>query len=184
MNDMQAAVQDAQKKTKPLAPKIEELLAQSQSVILATVDAAGSPNASYAPFARIGNQFYILVSFMARHTRNLKDIGKVSAMFIEDETATKQMYARDRLTLDVASAEVERSSEKWGAAVVALKEKHGKVLDMLVEMNDFIMIELTPVKGAYVNGFGSAYFVDENLEVMQHRNDMAHGVRPEADQHK
>ena len=38
------------------------------------------------------------------------------------------------------------------------------------------MIELTTKKGAYVNGFGSAYFVDENLEIMNHRNDINHQV--------
>jgi putative heme iron utilization protein len=41
-------------------------------------------------------------------------------------------------------------------------------------MGDFILIALHPVKGSYVNGFGSAYFVDENLEIIEHRNDVNH----------
>ncbi|MDT4873127.1 hypothetical protein FQZ97_1083540 [compost metagenome] len=41
-------------------------------------------------------------------------------------------------------------------------------------LEDFIMIELTPVAGSYVNGFGSAYYVSDQLEVVQHRNDVAH----------
>ena len=174
MSENTNTVAKAQKKTKPLVPKIKELINRSQSVILGTVDADGNPNASYAPFVQIDNKFYILVSFMARHTRNLKDIKKTSVMFIEDESATKQIYARDRLTLDATTLQVERDSELWTTAIAKLQEKHGKVLDLLVGMGDFIMIELIPLKGAYVNGFGSAYFVSDQLEIIQHRNDIAH----------
>ncbi|MNV00556.1 Pyridoxamine 5'-phosphate oxidase [compost metagenome] len=162
--------------TKPVEPKVNELIAECKSLILATVDADGNPTASYAPFARLGNKFFILVSYMARHTKNLKEIGKVSAMFIEDESASKQIYARHRLTLDVSTREIERDTTEWSEAVTELQTAHGKILDILVGMQDFIMIELTTKKGAYVNGFGSAYFVDENLEILQHRNDINHQV--------
>ena len=160
--------------TKPIEPKVNELIGSCKSLILATVDAEGNPNSSYAPFARSGSKFYILVSFMARHTKNLKEVGKVSAMFIEDESETNQIYARHRLTLDVSSKEIARDTPEWTEGVAQLQTAHGKILDILVGMQDFIMIELTTKKGAYVNGFGSAYFVDENLEIMNHRNDINH----------
>lgn len=179
MNHTHTAAQDAQNSTKPIAPKVNELIANCKSVILGTVDADSNPTASYAPFVRLGNKFYILVSFMARHTNNLKNIGKASVMFIEDESATEQIYARERLTVDTVTATIERDSDMWNEAIAKLKEVHGKILDILTGMDDFIMIELSPVKGAYVNGFGSAYFVDEQLEIMQHRNDIAHSIRKE-----
>lgn len=179
MSDKSNNVAEAQKKTKPLIPKIQELISGSQSIILGTVDAEGNPSASYAPFAQINNKFYILVSFMARHTRNLKDIKKTSIMFIEDESATKQIYARHRLTLDATALHIERDSPLWSTAIAKLQEKHGKILDLLTGMDDFIMIELIPLKGAYVNGFGSAYFVSDQLEIIQHRNDIAHTTREE-----
>ncbi|MFA7446355.1 MAG: pyridoxamine 5'-phosphate oxidase family protein [Flavobacteriaceae bacterium] len=175
MEDTQT-VQGEIKKTKPRVPKIGELIAKTKSVILATVDAEGNPNASYAPYAQIDNRFYILVSFMSKHTKNLKDIRKVSVMFIEDEADTKQIYARDRLTLEVLCKEIKRETPEWKAGEEKLKEAHGKVLDVLIGLNDFIMIELTTLKGSYVNGFGSAYFVNENLEAIEHRNDVAHGA--------
>ncbi len=177
MSETSSSAQNGQKQIKPIAPEVNELVARCKSVILGTVDAAGTPNASYAPFTRIGNKFYILVSFMARHTKNLRDQKKASVMFIDDESASKQIYARDRLTIDAATSQIERDTPEWGLAVEKLKEAHGKVLDVLVGMDDFIMIELSPLKGAYVNGFGSAYFVDEQLEIMQHRNDTGHTVR-------
>lgn len=166
--------QDAQRQTKPVAPKVKELIERTQSLILATVDAEGTPNSSYAPFVEIDNTFYILVSFMAKHTKNLADGRKVSAMFIEDESATKQVYARERLTLEVSTSQIARDSDDWNDLVGKLKERHGKIVDVLNEMTDFILVALHPVKGAYVNGFGSAYFVDANLEIMEHRNDINH----------
>lgn len=169
--------EEARRQAKPLAPKVKELIARTQSIILATTDAKGTPNSSYAPFVQVGNSFYILVSFMARHTKNLAEGRKTSIMFIEDESATKQIYARERLTIEASTSQIERDSETWNRVVSQLKETHGKVVDVIAEMKDFILIALTPVKGAYVNGFGSAYFVDENLEIMEHRNEINHQTK-------
>lgn len=166
-----------QKEVKPIAPKVKELVANSKSIILGTVDAEGNPNSSYAPFVNIDNKFYILVSFMSRHTKNLRDQKKASMMFIADESNSKQIYARERLTFDVAITQVARDSDQWNTVVEKLKETHGKVVEVIAPMEDFILLALNPVKGSYVNGFGSAYFVDENLEVLEHRNDINHGTK-------
>jgi len=163
-----------EKKIKPVAPKVQELINASKSIILATVDAEGNPNSSYAPFVQVEQTFYILVSFMAKHTKNLADGRKTSIMFIEDESATKQIYARERLTIEAGASQIERDSDVWNTVVAQLKETHGKVVDVISEMGDFILIALQPVKGSYVNGFGSAYFVDANLEILEHRNDVNH----------
>lgn len=98
-------------------------------------------------------------------------------MFIEDESATKQIYARERLTIEAATSQIERDSDVWNTVVTQLKEVHGKVVDVISEMGDFILIALQPVKGSYVNGFGSAYFVDANLEIVEHRNDVNHQAK-------
>lgn len=166
-----------ERKIKPVAPKVQELINASKSVILATVDAEGNPNSSYAPFVQVEQTFYILVSFMAKHTKNLADGRKTSIMFIEDELATKQIYARERLTLEAAASQIERDSELWNNVVGKLRKAHGKVVEVISEMGDFILIALQPLKGSYVNGFGSAYFVDANLEIVEHRNDVNHQAK-------
>ncbi|SRR5690606_36450478 len=175
----QEKVESVQRKSKPLQPKVKELIARCKSVILATIDSEGTPNSSYAPYVMIDNKIYVLVSFMARHTKNLRDMRKVSVMFIEDEADTKQIYARERLTIDGITNPIERGTEMWDKAVAGLTQSHGKILDILTGMDDFIMIEIVPLKGAYVNGFGSAYFVDTNFEVINHRNDINHTIRKE-----
>lgn len=166
--------EEANRKARPVAPKVKELIDRTQSIILATTDAEGNPNSSYAPFVQLDNTFYILVSFMAKHTKNLADGRKASLMFIEDESATKQIYARERLTVETTPSQIERDSETWNTVVAKLKETHGKVVDVIADMQDFILIALQPVRGSYVNGFGSAYFVDEKLDILEHRNDVNH----------
>ena len=175
----QDKVETAQRKNRPVEPKVKELIARCKSVILGTIDSEGNPNSSYVPHVMIDNKLYVLVSFMARHTKNLKDVKKVSVMFIEDESETKQIYARERLTIDATTNQIERGTDMWDKAVAGLTEVHGKILDILVGMDDFIMIEIVPVKGAYVNGFGSAYNVDTNFDIINHRNDINHTVRKE-----
>lgn len=165
-----------QSKVKPKTPQVKELVESTKSLILATIDADGNPTASYAPFVNLDGSFQIFVSFMARHTKNLQDRKKVSLMLIDDESDSKQIYARNRLTIDSEAKQVEKDSDLWNRTLIALKERHGKVVDVLSEMNDFIMFDLKPIKGAYVNGFGSAYFVDENLEVQEHRTGGANGT--------
>src|SRR5690554_1913199 len=122
----QDKVEQAQRKNKPVEPKVKELMARCKSVILATIDSEGNPNSSYVPHILIDNKLYVLVSFMARHTKNLRDVKKVSVMFIEDESDTKQIYARERLTIDATTNQIERGTEIWDKAVAELTEKDRK----------------------------------------------------------
>lgn len=156
-----------QSQVKPKAPKVMELVESTKSLILATVDAEGNPVSSYAPFVLIDGSFYIYVSFMAKHTKNLQDRKKTSIMFIEDEAAGKQIYARTRLTVNSEANLIEKENPLFAQALAALRGRHGKVVDVLAEMTDFVLFELKPQRGAYVNGFGSAYFVDGNLQVIE-----------------
>ncbi len=157
-----------QKKVKPKTPKIEELIENTKSVILATIDADGNPVASYAPFAHLDGSFQILVSFMAKHTKNLRDQKKVSVMLIEDESAHKQIYARNRLTMECEPVLVENGSDFFNRSVAGLEKRHGNIVKMLSELNDFVLFDLKPMKGSYVNGFGSAYSVNSDLSINEH----------------
>lgn len=163
-----------QHKVKPKAPKVEELINECKSVMIASLNEDGSPLVSTAPYSRVGNEFQILVSFMAKHTKNLRDRKKVSFMFVEDESASKQLYARHRLTIETEAELIGKENPLYDQAMVDLRERHGKVIEVLGNLEDFIMFNLKPIKGSYVNGFGSAYFVDENLQVIEHRHG-AHG---------
>ncbi|KOO12305.1 HugZ protein, partial [Vibrio xuii] len=81
-----------------LEPEVQAFRDSRKTLQLATISAEGIPNATYAPFAFDSQAYYILVSDIAAHGRNLKTNRNVSILMIEDESECKQIYARKRLT--------------------------------------------------------------------------------------
>ncbi|QUJ68720.1 heme utilization protein HutZ [Photobacterium sp. GJ3] len=142
-----------------LGPQIQEFRAACQTVQLATVDADGKPNVSYAPFALLEDGYYVLISKIARHARNLLENPQVSLMMIEDEATSKTIYARTRLTFEANVVLVERETERWQAGVEALKARFGEIIDGLSGLEDFKLFRLEPTQGLFVKGFGQAFQV-------------------------
>ena len=140
-----------------LLPEIESFKAERSTLQLATQDAAGLPNASYAPFALADDGFYILVSELARHGTNLKESSSVSVMLLEDESEAKTVFARKRLTFDAVAELVARDSELFTKGVAALSERFGEMIDNLSQLKDFNLFKLNPQQGLYVKGFGQAF---------------------------
>ena len=120
-----------------LLPEIEEFKAQRSTLQLATQDADGVPNASYAPFALADDGFYILVSELARHGTNLQASDKLSVMLVEDESESKSVFARKRLTFDATAEVVARDSDTFTKGVAALSARFGEMIDNLAALKDF-----------------------------------------------
>lgn len=137
------------------------LRANFKTVILGTVSAAGEPDASVAA-ATLGDDgaFYVYVSALSAHTRNLNQTGKASVFLIEDESSARNLLARRRLTFPAAASLIERGSDAFTARMADLKARFGPVMEHLENMNDFQLIRLVPAKGRLVAGFGQAYDVD------------------------
>ena len=83
-----------------------------QSVVLATVDAEGTPHASYAPYVMDAERnIYCFLSGLSKHTANLQAVPKASAFFVEDEATASQIFARRRLNYECDVELLERESE-------------------------------------------------------------------------
>lgn len=136
------------------------------SLMLATCDRDGQPNASYAPFVTDDDRnFYIYISGLSAHTQNLTETGKASIMAIEDEATTQQIFARGRLTFECSAAEVERETPAWNAIADRFEERFGKIIEVFRPLADFRIIQLVPSSGRFVIGFGAAYDVSgDNLD--------------------
>jgi len=111
-----------------LQPEIREFRDGCRTLQLATVDGEGNPNASYAPFVLQEDGYYVLISEIARHARNLQQVPKVSLMLIEDETGARELFARKRLTFDAVAEVVARDDERWGKAIAALEGRFGDIV--------------------------------------------------------
>ncbi|HHF3222350.1 TPA: heme utilization protein HutZ [Vibrio diabolicus] len=142
-----------------LGPEIKEFRQERRTLQLATVDAEGRPNVSYAPYVQNQEGYFVLISKIARHARNLLENPNVSLMMIEDEESSKQLFARKRLTFDAVANVVERDTEMWHQVVGQMKERFGEIIDGLSQLEDFVLFNLKPESGLFVKGFGQAYQV-------------------------
>ncbi|MEC7309509.1 heme utilization protein HutZ [Vibrio gigantis] len=142
-----------------LGPEIKEFRQERRTLQLATVDEEGRPNVSYAPFVQNQEGYFVLISDIARHARNLKANPQVSLMMIEDEESSKQLYARKRLTFDAQASVVERETELWVQVIGQMQERFGEIIDGLSQLQDFSLFNLKAENGLFVKGFGQAYQV-------------------------
>ncbi|MEL7351889.1 MAG: pyridoxamine 5'-phosphate oxidase family protein [Cyanobacteria bacterium P01_A01_bin.116] len=145
--------------------------AQFKSVVLGTVSSQGIPQASYAPC--VVDEYlniYIYVSGLSAHTQNISATGKASALFIEDEAQTPQVFARKRLSYDCMAMLIERESDQWTAIVAQFEARFGNIIEVMKGLADFRVFQLKPHGGNFVLGFGAAYSVDpNNLGNLVHR---------------
>lgn len=140
------------------AEQYETLLQTKKSVILATVNSAGIPDASYAPAIRDSdNRFYVYVSALSRHTSCLKSGRPVSLMVIEDEHASVQLFARQRVTFTCHPELIQRDSDEFNATLDRMHQDLGDLVDTLRQMIDFDLFRLSPSAGRLVTGFGRAF---------------------------
>ncbi|AUI87829.1 heme utilization protein HutZ [Vibrio azureus] len=145
-----------------LEPEIKEFREERQTLQLATVDAQGRPNVSYAPFVLNQEGYFVLISQIARHARNLLINPNVSLMMIEDEDSANQLFARKRLTFDALASVVERDSQLWHQVIEQMQTRFGEVVDGLSQLEDFVLFNLKAEQGLYVKGFGQAYQVSND----------------------
>lgn len=138
-----------------------------QTLLLATQ--GEYPETSYAPFIEdeAGN-FYIYISELASHTRNLLTSARLSVMFIAEESETRNLFARERLVFHCDAQEVARDSEVYELRLQQLQARFGQVVEMLRSLPDFHLFRLQPRDGQYVVGFGRAYQIDISSGRLQH----------------
>jgi len=146
-----------------------ELIASQQTLLLSTASANGIPDISYAPFVRDhAGLFYIYVSEMACHTANLLNNPQASALFIRPESASSNLFARERAVLNCSVKEIMRDDEIYSDRIQALQDKFGEVVSLLRSLSDFHLFALRPESGRYVIGFGRAFTINVNDSTLHH----------------
>lgn len=146
--------------------EMKSLVGSLKSVMLATATSSGVPSVSYAPvYVGEGMKMYVFLSSMAKHYGLLKRGEQASAMFIEDEGTSGNLFARKRLTFDCSSVVLQRDSEQWNSIINQMVTHLGETMEYLKGMLDFDLFELSPQSGRLVLDFGKAYQISgEDLE--------------------
>jgi putative heme iron utilization protein len=147
-----------------------QLLNQARSLILATTSPDGTPLTSYAPFiVNEQRQFYVFTSQLAAHTANLRRTGQAGVMLIEDEAATTQIFARQRVTFQCRVRLISRDSAEGEAVLAQYEARFGKMVGLLKSLPDFQLFKLQPQSGSLVIGFGQAYALSgDRFETITH----------------
>ena len=149
--------------------RYHELIASQQTLLLSTASTIGIPDISYAPFVcDHAGVFYIYVSEMACHTANLLDNPQASALFIRPESASSNLFARERAVLSCSVKEIMRDDEIYTNQIQALQDKFGEVVSVLRSLSDFHLFALRPESGRYVIGFGRAFTINVNDGTLRH----------------
>jgi putative heme iron utilization protein len=150
-----------------------ELIASQQTLLLSTASAIGLPDISYAPFVRDhAGDFYIYVSDMACHTANLLNNPQASILFIRPESASPNLFARERAVLNCCVKEIIRDEAIYTDQVQALQDKFGEIVSVLRSLSDFHLFALRPESGRYVIGFGRAFTINVNDGALHHNLDI------------
>lgn len=149
----------------------QQLLGQTRSLILGTTNSDGSPLTSYAPFiVDEQRQFTIFTSQLATHTANLQRTGQASVMLIEDEAATTQIFARQRVTFQCRASLLPRDSDAGKSLLAQYEARFGKMVGLLKSLPDFQLFHLQPQSGSLVIGFAQAYALSgERFEIITPR---------------
>ena len=132
-----------------------------RSLVLSTLGSDGFPEASYAPFVSVEQRaFYIYISTLSAHTRNLGVNPVAGVLFIEDESATQQIFARKRLSFRCTVRNIERTDIIWSRIMQSFATKFGEVMALLRSLDDFQLYKLVPGEGAFVKGFAQAFRIN------------------------
>lgn len=139
---------------------MKEFISTIQTAIIGTLDKNNHPFSSYAPYVYDANRFYVYLSDIATHAKNLQRNPKASLFFVEDESKMKNVFARKRVSLQCDSQKIERGSEHFEAVLDLFSQKFdAKMVSTLKKMTDFNLYEFKVTYGEATFGFGKAYFI-------------------------
>jgi putative heme iron utilization protein len=145
-----------------LKTEVLQFIHSHKSLQLASLDADGSPHASYAPFGIGDDCLYVLLSELASHGLNLQRDPRASVLIIEDEAAAANLFARVRINYTVRAERLDRDSLDWQTGIDALVKRLGEFPGQLTQLQDFKLFRLVPSRGRYTKGFGRAYDLQGN----------------------
>jgi putative heme iron utilization protein len=141
--------------------ELQRFRAGFSTLSMATCGPDGEPDASYAPYVELDGNLYVFVSALSTHTANLAETGRVSVLFIEEETTAAHPFVRRRLTFQCRVEEIARDRDGYAAVLDLFETRFGGLVATLRGLADFHLLRLHPERGRYVKGFGKAFAIDD-----------------------
>lgn len=105
-----------------------------------------------------GSAFYIHVSRLAQHTRDMEADPRVSLLLVETDDGRADPQTLARLTVQCRAEKVERSDETY-ASVQTIYLRRFPASAQFFSFGDFGLWKLIPEKARFVAGFARAFNV-------------------------
>jgi putative heme iron utilization protein len=161
---------------------LNEFLQTLKSLTISSLDENKNPFSSYAPYVKYNHKYYVYLSLMAKHSKNLTENKIASIFFAEDEKDCSNIFAKKRVSIQCNVKRLEQNTQNETEILNEFRIKFGvEMIDMLYKMQDFYLFEFTPFYGEAVFGFGKAYNLGgENFEEFVQRentNSSGHGKK-------
>jgi heme iron utilization protein len=120
----------------------------------------GAPFVSMISVARPddGSAFYVHVSRLAQHTRDMDADPRVSLMLAEPDDGRADPQTLARLSIQCRAEKIARTDESY-AAIQKLYLSQFPASEQLFSFGDFGLWKLTPEKARFVAGFARAFNV-------------------------
>jgi heme iron utilization protein len=141
-----------------------------KSLVIGSIDEDNHPFSSYAPYVYANHRFYIFISDIATHAKNLQAHPYASVFFIEDEASSQNIFARKRISLQCDVKKITRDDTKFESIMEMFETRFGGIVGTLKGMQDFNLYELKVYRGEATFGFGEAYTIGgENMDTLHVR---------------
>ncbi len=142
-----------------------------KSVQLATLGADHQPEVSYAPFVWFEGACFLFLSELARHTLNLRDNPAISLLIIEDQSESRNQFARRRIIWQGRVEVVTRNVELFKTVMQLFRDRFGNFIDIIEPLQDFHLFQVSPHSGRFIRGFAQAFQLSgDDLNEITHIN--------------
>ena len=143
-----------------LTTAYRSLIDSQKTLLLSTASVTKGAEISYAAYVQDQQGFYIYVSELAKHTANMLINRQASILFIQPETEADNLFARERVMFNCRVQEVRRDEPLYDEKLQSMQNRFGETVSILRSLTDFHLLQLIPVDGQYVAGFGKEYAID------------------------
>ena len=120
----------------------------------------GAPSVSMVPFAVAadGKTFYVHVSGLAQHTRDMSADPRVGLLIMESEESGTSPQALARLSIQGRAREIARDAAEYAIARGIYLGRFPDAEPMF-GLPDFSLFAITPLAARFVGGFARAFSV-------------------------
>ena len=147
----------------------DALKSRIRTLQLATIGENNEPHCGYTPFVYDGKDLIIFISRLAVHTRDLLANPKLGTMLIDDEQDSNNLFARCRVRYQCEANAIKPDEQQYTTLLDRYQDRHGKVVNLIRQLPDFILFRLVPTSGVFVVGFGEAYRIEgEHMDRFVH----------------